>query len=192
MKSLGSIICITGLFIIICGCTSGNISDTHFVALKFTIMDNGTIISGNPPMIEGAQPPISFFDITEQFNSANYPASYPPKNDSLKILVGEINTKSTMVRQITSLDNVIGIYNLPYKMGPELTINNVDNTGTVEISYQNQSIKILIGVAWTSPIISMRNETITKTVPTIGGTNYTYTVHYERAWIIENKGFVNK
>ena len=212
--------------ILVCGCIVSNQSrvisnssnntisnnslpSNKFVAMTFIVMNSGTIVSGQMPYIAGAQPPVGFFNIMpSQYNSSSYPSTYPSKND-LKILLGLIQIDDSPYHLTTNLESVVGVYKLPCTIVPGLNITSIDANGTVEISYDNETIGRYESVTtiipckneslyaqeiagWTSPVISERNETINTTFPAISGTNYTFTIHYKMTYEIDNKGVFSK
>lgn len=96
-----------------------------------------------------------------------------------------------MILHLTAnFDHVVEIYTTPYTLEPNLTITSVDNNGTVEFSYGNESIQLAPGASWISPIVSMRNETQTGYLLDL--TPYTFTVYYNRTFEIGNKGVFDK
>jgi hypothetical protein len=156
------------------------------VAIQIEIQDDGDLVSGTYPYPGGAQ-------IPQIFNPAAYPT-----NDSLKMIIGVVNLKESIVRLTTDL-HVLEVYSLPYELEPGLTINHIDKNGTIELSYENESINIPTGSTWKSPVISVWNETNTVKFPPPNlitgedhGTNYTYTLQFTRTWNIENKGIYDK
>jgi hypothetical protein len=227
MKSSLLIVFILMTMILVCGCivsdqnraasnpSNNTISDNNslpsnkFVAITFTVRNSGTIVSGQMPITAGAQLPVGFFNImSSQYDPSSYPSNYPSKND-LKILVGLIQISDSPYHLTTNLESVVGVYKLPCTIVPGLNITSVDANGTVEISYDNETIGRYESVTtnipckneslyaqeiagWTSPVISERNETINLAFPAIGGTNYTFTIHYKMTYEIENKGVFSK
>jgi hypothetical protein len=181
----------------------GTLPSGKFVAIKLIVRDTGTLISGTIPMIEGAQPMPEFFDLPRWSDPSNYPSDYPKKNDSLKIVVGVIDISDSPLRLTASLENVIGIYDLPYTLEPGLTITGVNDKGNVELSfegsnstsemhYANESIHLGPGTIWNSPTISRRSENMTITFPGVGGTEYPITLSFGRSYELDHQGVFNK
>jgi len=157
-----------------------------YVAIQLEIQDYGTLVSGTYPYPGMAQPPVIF-------NPTGYPA-----NDSLKMIIGIINHKDSIVNLAVDLKET-EVYSLPYDLEPGLTISHINKNGTVELSYGNESINLPPQSTWKSPIISTWNETNTINYPPPDGItgedhgiNYTYTIQFTRAWNIENMGIYNK
>ena len=191
-----------------CGCTASNqnalpstgssqnaLPSSKYVALYEEVDDEGQIVSGNlSPVVGDAYPPITFY-----YNkSAAPPSGFPyPINDSLKILFGTYSQKESSAGLRNGL-NVVEIYNFPSIPEQGLIINGVDKNGTVDMIYNNTSVALSPGSAWTAPPIPEWNETntVTYTQPNVNGqsnrTNYTYTIQYNRTVTIENKGVIDK
>jgi len=208
MKYRSLIFCILVLVILACGCTAGNSSrlpQGKFVAIELIERDTGTLISGTIPITEGAQPMPEFFDLSRWSNASNYPSDYPPKNESLKIVVGVVSISDSPLHLTASLNRVIGVYELPYTLEPGLTITGVDDTGEVTLSfdgaspavtssahYANESIHLNPGATWNSPYVSSRLENTTITFPGVGGTDYPITMSFMRSYELDNKGVFDK
>jgi hypothetical protein len=180
-------IIIMGIFIIVilfvCGCTTSNqnvLPSNKFVAVYAEMRDDGSIVSGTYP----------YPGMAETMSPFNVPGNFKiPANDSLKVYMGVQKIKESRVRLTTDLQ-VTKIYDLPYSISPEIMIVGVDKNGTVDMFYNNTSFNLQSGATWSSPIISIWNETNSFTID--NGTNYTYTIQYHRVWTIQNKGTVDK
>lgn len=169
------------------GTNSNSLPSNKYVAIQVDVMYAGTLVYGTYPYPGMAQLPVGF-----------YPEMYPT-NDSLKIMVGIINTRSSIVSLAVNGPVVMNINNLPSDIKLGLSIDGVDKNGTIEMSYNNTSIKLTSGSTWKSPIISTWNETNTIKYPppnfatgVDNGTNYTYIIQYQETWTVENKGMFNK
>lgn len=207
MKYRSLTFCLLVSIILVCGCIVGNpgsLPPGKFVAIELIERDTGTLVSGTIPMIEGAQPPIAFFDYPRGYNSTDYPSDYPPKNDSLKILVGVVSISESPLRLTTNLNSVKGIYVLPYTLESGLTVTGVDDKGDLTLSfegaspaatsahYANESIHLSPGATWNSPYVSGRLENTTITFPGVGGTDYPITMSFMRSYEVDNKGVFDK
>jgi hypothetical protein len=180
-----------------CGCTNHDSSFlplNQYVAIEEEMYDNGVLIAGTPGIPEAPLPPIFYYDNT--IPRYIYPPDYPPMNDSLKIVYGTFYTDSTP-EYLRKRLNVHGIYEYPYPLESGPIITNVDRNGTVQMTYDNESINLNVNDAWTSPVISTRVVNLSGTSArlmndsVIGG-NYTYTVKYTTTWKVTNRGVFEK
>lgn len=118
---------------LICGCVQENqksLSPGKYVAILEEKTDLGTLVNGTVPYPGGAQLPIPFY-----YNkSERYPFDYPLINDSFKGLLGTYHRKES-VERLTLNFATAGIYNLPYETESGVTILDIDNNGTLVMTY---------------------------------------------------------
>ena len=176
------IICILIVSLLICGCSVSDqnvLPSNKFAAVYVEMHDDGTLVSGAYPYPGGAMPAYSF----------DLPANFTlPANDSLKIFLGVQNFSDSIVRLTVDLKET-EVYAFPYPISPEITIVGVDKNGNVNLLFNNKSINLSSRASWASPVTLVWNQT-----NTVGfnGSNYTYTIQFNRTWTVENKGVFNK
>ncbi len=184
-----------------CGCVQDNqksLSPGNYVAIQQEKSELGRVVNGTVPFPGLAQ-------ITTQFyynKSERYPLDYPPINESFKGILGTYYRKESVERLTTYLITS-GIYSLPYETESGVTILDIDNNGTLVMTYDYQPYVTLTpgtthnaqyihlppGATWDSPVISTINETRTGNFT---GIDYNYTISYSTTWRITNKGVFNK
>jgi hypothetical protein len=106
------------------------------------------------------------------------PGRYVTVNSSLKILCfGYYRQDGGM---FNNLSYVRGIYGFPYRMESGVTITGVDQNGTIQMSYNNESINLGHGETWESPIISSR-------IATFSSYPGNATLEFNMSWWIYNE-----
>ena len=168
--------------LLICGCSVSDqnvLPSNKFVAVYAEMHDDGTLVSGAYPYPGGATPAYSF-DLPSNFTL--------PANDSLKIFLGVQNFSDSIIRLTVNFKET-EVNAFPYSISPEITIVGVEKNGTVNLLFSNKSINLSSGASWASPVTLVWNQT-----NTVGfnGTNYTYTVQFNRTWAVVNKGVFYK
>lgn len=180
------------ILVIASGCVNPNqnkntLSSSKYVALDIDIRDTGALQSGTPLQHSEARP-YPLFYYSANLTHLPYPADYPQKNESLKILVGTFNIDDTPDLLSGTL-NVCGVYGYPYIYDSNITIIGIDQNGTVQIKYSNETILLQPKDLWVSPVVSTRIATITRPYY---DTNYSYTVKYSTTYSINNLGVFDK
>ena len=186
--------------LLICGClgTSNNSSLTNYTVVFVEHNEEGTIVAGEAPLEHVVHDPGSFYYSSDLVhakygNSTNYVPGYPEINNSLKILLGIYYNELRQENQSGYL-LVKGVYNYPYQLDTGPTILNIDKNGTLLLAYNNSSIYVKKGDAWSSPVASTRSEDYNQfyTYTDYNGTyiakNYSYTVNWKTLWVITNIG----
>lgn len=177
---------------------TGELSPGKYVALFEMVSDGYSVIEGetfHPPMMAPA-PPLFDYD-----GSQGRIRDYTPINDSLKILYGTFYFTNDASRK-RGLLNVTGIYSFPFSPEYNLTINRVDENGTVYMSYNGELINLTTGELWTSPVIDTWVETrdyntsitsyVNGTTPEVIPVHVYYKLRWTTSFYVQNRGIFNK
>jgi|WetSurMetagenome_2_1015567.scaffolds.fasta_scaffold274715_1 hypothetical protein len=191
---LNQLMCTLLIFIILVftsGCINNQyknmLSSSKYVALEIDIRDTGVLQSGTPLQVPSAVPYPTFFYSTN-FSPLPYPADYPPKNESLKMLIGTYHIDDTPDLLSGTL-NVTGVYDYPFKYDSNLTILGVDQNGTIQIKFCSETVLLRPSDIWTSPVVSTRTATITRPYY---DTSYSYTVNYSTTYTLNYLSLCDK
>jgi hypothetical protein len=202
MKLISEIVPLGLLFIslalLTCGCTFPGTSDQSFtglphdkyVALYQEYTENGIVIQGNGtiPYFPEPAPTPSPFDYN---GSRGDTLQYPMVNDSLKMFYGDYKYYSdpawSHIREYYG-----AVYEYPCTLESNLTILGIDEFGTINANYSNQTVRLKIGDTWQSPVMTrIENETFQVNAMN-SGVYRPFLVRYESTWKIENKGMFDK
>ena len=142
--------------ILVSGCASKNDSQSYdsYIVIEEVRQENAEIIEGwlyepqiQLPFMNDATPVPIFPDDPDRYGVT--------VNGSLHILYFSYYSLYGPYRNITF---VRGIYSFPYQLASNVTIYDIDQNGTIHMSYDNQSIDLAHGKTWKSPVVSSRIE----------------------------------